>query len=119
MEQGRPTRWNPQVIAWGSAALILVIVIGAKVALGSAWNVVFAVVLGLMLLWFCAIAYRRRDQADGREYLFILPGWALTVAAAAITAAGANGVGLPVMLLGLALFFAGGWLHRRTAQTEK
>ena len=119
MEQGRPTRWNPQIIAWSIAALTLAIVVGAKAALGSAWNVVFAVMLGLMLLWFCVNAYRLRDQPAGREYLFILPGWALAAGGAAITAAGAGGVGFPVMLLGLGLFFAGGRLHKRNAQTER
>jgi DMSO reductase anchor subunit len=119
VEQGRPTKWDPQAVAWGSAALVLVAVIGGKAALGSAWNVVFAVALGLMFFWFCVTAYRRRDKPDGREYLFILPGWALAVAGATITAAGADEVGSPLMLLGLGLFFAGEWLHRRTAQTEE
>jgi DMSO reductase anchor subunit len=119
MEQGHPTKWNPQVVAYGSAALLLVVVLGGKAALGSAWNVVFAAVLGLMFLWFCVDAYRRRDQPDGREYLFILPGWAMAVAGATMMAAGANGVGLPVMLLGFGLTLAGERLYRRTAQTEK
>jgi hypothetical protein len=112
MEQDRPSKWNPQAVAWGIAALALVAVLGGEAALGSAWNIVFGALMGLVLLWGFLNAYRRRGQPFELFPVISWVGLALVIGAAVVSAFGAEEVRNPMILLGAVLFFAADYKNR-------
>jgi hypothetical protein len=119
MEQERPSKWESPIMLYGGVALFLIAFFGAKAALGPAWKVVFAALIGLEFLWLAVFALRRPDNPRWHFSRLAWLGWTLMVGGAIIQAADSVDVGLPVMLLGLGLLSVDSRRERRRNQTEQ